>query len=114
MRDLFGNCEKLKDVYCYADDFLTTETNAFYNTKVENCTLHVKQEYIDHYKSIFPWKNFKNVLALTNQELSIEDVESEKTEVARYTIGGQCANQYTEGLNIVTFNDGTVKKVIMK
>lgn len=70
---------------------------------------------IDAYKAAAPWRDFKEIVALTDQEVSIDGTISDsKVEVARYTIGGQRSSRQTKGLNIVRMSDGTTKKIIVR
>ena len=82
---------------------------------IENATLHVSAASVEAYKSTYPWSKIKKVVALTDQELSINGVISyNNAEIVRYTIGGQRTNQSCKGLNVVRMSDGTTKKVIVK
>ena len=61
----FQNCNKLTDVYCYAENVPTTNAYAFYNSHVENVSLHVLAASVDAYKAAEPWSGFKEIVALT-------------------------------------------------
>ena len=111
----FANCEELTDVTCYAKIIPSTESNVFNDSYIEYATLHVPTGAINAYKATEPWKNFKKIVALTDQELSVDAITNDSNEaVARYTIGGQRANRQTKGLNIVRMSNGTSKKVVAK
>ena len=111
----FANCEELTDVTCYAKIIPSIESNVFNDSYIEYATLHVPTGAINAYKATEPWKNFKKIVALTDQELSVDAITNDSNEaVARYTIGGQRANRQTKGLNIVRMSNGTSKKVVAK
>ena len=57
----FRGCSGLTDVYCKPIDVPITPTNAFYNSKIGNATLHVVETSYNAYKDVEPWKNFKNM-----------------------------------------------------
>ena len=61
----FYGCSQLLDVYCYAENVPSTESNAFYGSYPENATLHVPDASIDSYKATEPWKHFGQIVALT-------------------------------------------------
>ena len=63
----FGRCEKLKDVYCYAESVPESINTTFFNeTNIEEATLHVPAASVSAYQAVEPWKNFKEIVALTN------------------------------------------------
>ena len=64
----FQECKKLSDVYCYAENVPKTESNVFYNTNIEDIMLHVPAASISAYQAVEPWKNFKEIVALKDQE----------------------------------------------
>ena len=57
----FANCSGLADVYCYAEKVPSTNSNAFENSYIEYTTLHVPEAFVENYKVITPWKNFKEI-----------------------------------------------------
>ncbi len=111
----FAGCSGLTDFNCFAENVPDTQIYAFASSNIENATLHVPAPSINKYSNTEPWKNFKEIVALTDQELSIGGVSKDNIPVgARYTIGGQRTNKNTKGLNIVHMSDGTMKKVVIK
>lgn len=114
-REAFYGCSSLTDVYCLAENVPDTNADAFSNTQIGEAILHVPAASVDAYKATSPWSGFKEVVALTDQETGIEGFANDsKTEVARYTIGGQRVNKQRKGLNIIRMSDGTTKKVVVK
>ena len=68
----FANCPKLLDVYCYAKNVPSTESNAFNDSPIGTATLHVPTASLQSYKSTEPWNGFTNIVALPNQyELTV-------------------------------------------
>ena len=61
----FASCNNLTDVYCYAENVPTTNTDAFKSSNIENVSLHVLAASIDAYKAAEPWSGFKEIVALT-------------------------------------------------
>jgi hypothetical protein len=110
----FAKCS-LNHVYCLAENVPRTNIESFGSTQIDKATLHVPAASVDAYKAAAPWSGFKDIVALTDQEMSIDGlINDSKTEVARYTIGGQRVNKQTKGLNIIRMSDGTTKKVVVK
>ena len=64
----FSNCTSFKGLYCYAENVPKTESNVFYNTNIEDIMLHVPAASISAYQAVEPWKNFKEIVALKDQE----------------------------------------------
>jgi len=65
----FSGCSRLTDVYCYVENMSSSSyggpSSYFYNTNISNGTLHVPSVSIEVYKAANPWKEFKNIVALT-------------------------------------------------
>ena len=74
----FSGCQKLMDVYCYAKNVPYTENDVFYNTKIEDVTLHVPAASVSAYQTVEPWKNFKQIVALAEDNAYRPFVEDDK------------------------------------
>ena len=59
----FANCAELTDVYCYAENVPTTQSDAFYSSYTEYATLHVPAASVEQYKATAPWSNFGRIVA---------------------------------------------------
>lgn len=65
----FGKCPEIKDVYCYTENVPSTNDNdAFVDSYIDYATLHVLDASVNLYKSAEPWKNFKEIIALTDSD----------------------------------------------
>ena len=62
----FVGCMKLSDVYCYTENVPNTKNNTFENVNIGEVTLHVPATSISAYQATEPWKNFKEIVALSN------------------------------------------------
>ena len=62
---VFSSCNSLKDFYCCAEKVPEAES-AFGNTNLKQVTLHVPATSISAYQATEPWKNFKEIVALSN------------------------------------------------
>jgi hypothetical protein len=60
----FAYCTELLNVYCYAENVPSTESDAFDGSYPENATLHVPDASIDSYKATNPWSSFGKIIAI--------------------------------------------------
>ena len=65
----FANCQQLTDVYCLAENVPNTNSDAFKDSYIEYATLHVPSASLNNYKNAEPWKNFKNKVALSGEDI---------------------------------------------
>ena len=68
----FANCAELIDVYCYAENVPSTESDAFAESYIEYATLHVPAASIEQYKTASPWINFGTIVPLTDEDAVAE------------------------------------------
>ena len=103
----FSSCPELTDVYCYAINVPTTETNVFEESYIENATLHVAAESINAYRDKKPWKNFKKKVALTDSDPKPDATRvnvirnSEDNKVVVYNLNGVRLSEPQKGVNII-------------
>ena len=60
----FASCPEITDVYCYAEEVPNTSTDAFMHSYTEHATLHVPESSITAYQIAEPWKQFKKIVAI--------------------------------------------------
>ena len=82
----FAFCPELLDVYCYAEDVPTTESNAFYGSYPENATLYVPHTSIEDYKKEAPWSTFGTTKAIPGTERYTITFMLEGTEFHKDTL----------------------------
>ena len=72
----FRNCSKLLDVYCYAENVPSTESNAFDGSSIGTATLHVPAGSIEIYNVTEPWSSFGEIVALSpfSDEVEIDGI----------------------------------------
>jgi hypothetical protein len=66
----FSYCPNLTDVICLAETIPTADSDIFQESNIEKVTLHVPAASISAYQATEPWKNFKEIVALSTQEKS--------------------------------------------
>ena len=119
----FQNCTSLSDVYCYAEQVPETSRATFFdsentNSIIQNATLHVPAASIEAYSNADPWKDFKEIVALTDSDpnpTGITNVSNNMVTGERYySLDGKRLDQPQRGLNIIRMSDGVTRKVIVK
>ena len=88
----FSNDFDLTDIYCLAENVPSANHYIFEEYLYPRATLHVPSSALEAYKSTSPWSNFKNIVALTEEETGVKEnvkIGKLKTERAVYTLQGQ-------------------------
>ena len=98
----FYKCYELLDVYCYAENMSSTDSNTFRYSPIADATLHVPATSVDSYKATAPWSGFGKIVALTPEETGIDEIKGEngkvKTDV--YDLSGRCVQKGQKGIFI--------------
>ena len=108
----FANIDKLTEVTVYAEVVPEIKADAFDGTDIGKATLFVKDELVDSYKTAPVWKNFGNIIGLT-ETTGIDKILIDNPSAEIYYIDGRRLDQPKRGLNIVRTDKG-VKKVIVR
>lgn len=115
----FAYCTGLTDVYCYASECPITSNFAFEHTDTGITTLHVPASSVSAYKEHNVWKKFKEVVALTDEEMALNIVspkdrfeKTDKTSIRIYDLNGHRLNTLKKGPNIIKTSDGRMVKVM--
>ena len=61
----FSDCTELLDVYCYAENVPSTESEAFEGSYPEYVTLHVPDASINSYRTTEPWSAFGTITSIS-------------------------------------------------
>ena len=110
--NILKDCTELNDVYCYAENVPEADVEAFNDSYIEYCTLHVPQSSLEAYKAADPWKNFKEIVPLEDSDPKTTDIKSIKTQSVTdgiYDLNGRSVRQPQKGVYIING-----KKVIKK
>ena len=114
----FHKCTNIADIYCYAEQVPEMGKDVFVDSNHTNATLHVPAASIEAYRNAEQWKDFGNIVALTDEDpkpTGIESVNNSIKTVERYyTIAGKQIPSPQRSLNIIKMSDGTTRKVIVK
>ncbi len=109
---VFENCS-LSSVYVYAETPPSISANAFEGCDSKNCTLYVPKGTYDAYW-LSEWGIFENIVEFDATNIRNIVAEPEVQENARYAVNGQRLTAPVKGINLVKYNNGRVKKVIVK
>jgi hypothetical protein len=114
---VFANCSEITDVYCYADE-LSIDKDTFENSYIEYATLHVPSESLDFYRNAYYWKDFKNIVPLTDSDPKPTAITTitmaDDNDIKYYTIDGKPISKPQKGINILKYGNGTTKKVVIR
>ncbi len=114
-KDIYGfafqNCDNVKEIFCYVE---STPSSCGFDFNIrETATLHVPAKSIDLYKKAKYWKDFKNIVALTDNDpkpTGVINIKDEiKAEERYYDLHGHHVNKPSKGIYIING-----KKVLIK
>ena len=92
----FAGCSALFDVYCYAESIPST-TEAFEDSELYHCRLHVPASAINNYKATAPWIRFGLIIPMAEIE-----VKKCTTPTISYEDGKIVLTCETEGVEFKT------------
>ena len=110
----FENCSGLTSIYVYAEHIYTSGLVAFQGCDKNNCKVYVPKGTYDYYIKYSDFRYFKNIEEFDATGIDNVITPFHAKEVSRYSINGQRLSAPTKGLNIVTYSDGSVKKVAVQ
>ena len=109
----FFYCSGLKSIYVYAETVPSIGAGAFNGFDSENCTLYVPKGTYD--VSRYSWGYyFENIVEFDATNIRNIVAEPEVQENARYAVNGRRLIAPVKGINLVKYNNGRVKKEIVK
>lgn len=107
----FNGCSGLTSIYVYAENVPEIGRHAFGRVDAKKCTLYVPKETRDDYRLSDFGNYFENIVEFDATGIDKTTTSTDVEEVARYSVNGQQLSAPTNGLNIVKYSDGSVKKV---
>lgn len=113
----FEDCRGLRSVYVYAETAPAGIGRAFeqrHGLYLENCTLYVPKGTYDAYCWLSELECFGNIVEFDATNIRNIVAEPEVQENARYAVNGQRLIAPVKGINLVKYNNGRVKKEIVK
>ena len=109
----FSGCSGLRSIYVYAETVPSTVAGAFEGCDSKNCTVYVPKGTYDAYW-LSEWGYFDNIVEFDATNIRNIVAEPEVQETARYAVNGQRLTAPVKGINLVKYNNGRVKKEIVK
>ena len=109
----FSDCTGLRSIYVYAETVPSISANVFDGCDSENCILYVPKGTYDAYW-YSKWGYFDNIVEFDATNIRNIVAEPEVQENARYAVNGQRLTAPVKGINLVKYNNGRVKKEIVK
>ena len=113
---VFAKCSEITDVFCYAVSVPNTYGDTFRDSYIEYATLYVPDASIDLYKKTAPWSEFKEIVGLSEAQLSISiikpDVDNKNN--LYYSLKGVGSKNPHKGINIRRTDNGVTQKVIIR
>ena len=70
----FAYCRNIENVYCYAEEVPSAGSSVFYDSNINNATLHVPASAIEAYKTTEPWSDFGTIKAI-EETVGVESVK---------------------------------------
>lgn len=111
----FRGCTGLTSIYAFMEKPCTIYETTFDNETIINATLYVPKGSLLDYWDDNQWKKFMNIEEFDATSIgSLNTNANDIQEVSRYSDNGQRLNTPAKGLNIVKYNNGTVKKIMVK
>ena len=98
--EAFCDCPELHDVYCYAENVPSTESNAFDESNYSNATLYVPAGSVDRYNTTAPWNGFRTIVAIST-EVEIDGINYElNAETKQATVIKKSSGEYSGSIVI--------------
>ena len=108
----FSGCSGLRSIYVYAETVPSIVWGPFEVCDLENCTVYVPKGTFYAYQ--FSNWGYLDIVEFDATNIRNIVVEPEVQENARYAVNGQRLTAPVKGINLVKYNNGRVKKEIVK
>jgi len=114
----FSKCSGLQHVYVLAGTPPEAAANTFDAATYSKATLHVMKGMVEAYQNAAVWKNFTNIVEITDEELLQIDApqDASTNQISYYDLNGKQTGKQQKGVVVVREQktDGTVvvRKVV--
>lgn len=111
----FSGCDQLSTINIHSSNPPSCESG-FSSQSYINTIVNVPPGSLSLYQNTAPWNNFWNLKEDNHLSAGIDNASTtfNAEELTRYTINGQKISAPSKGLNIIRYNDGSVKKVVVQ
>ena len=110
----FNDCSGLTSIYAYMEKLPETGSNLFLGCDEKNCTVYVPKGTVDAYFRSAEFGYFYNIVEFDATGIDKVATSTNVKEVSRYSANGLRLSAPANGLNIVKYSDGSVKKVVVQ
>lgn len=112
--DAFYGCSALTSIYTYMPTPIEIKRFTFDAETKTNATLYVPQGSLQDYHYAEYWSDFLNIVEFNSTGMQTFQLEKNVKETARYSANGQLLHAPTKGVNLIRYNDGSIRKVIVR
>ena len=111
----FFGCDQLSTINIHSLNPPSCESD-FSSQSYINAIVNVPAGSLSLYQNTTPWNNFWNLKEDNGLDTGINNASTtiNAEELTRYTINGKKISAPSKGLNIIRYNDGSVKKVVVQ
>ena len=111
----FSNCTKLEAIYALSNTPPSIMTATFDQNAFTQATLYVQTGKKEVYEQKNIWKDFSNIVEMDLSGMkSTTSSDSSKQADACYDLNGKQHDKMQKGINIVRYNDGSSRKILVK
>ncbi len=90
------------------------DTDVFFDVDKNSCILSVPEGASDAYSGAYVWSEFNNINEIENTGINGIVTNGHDVISKRYTLDGKLVNDAHKGINIIRYDDGSIKKVMIK
>lgn len=110
----FGGCDQLLTINVHSPNPPTCF--GFSSQHYINTIVNVPPGSLSLYQNTAPWNNFWNLKEDNGLDTGINNASTtiNAEELTRYTVNGKKISAPSKGFNIIRYNDGSVKKVVVR
>lgn len=111
----FSACDQLSTINIHSSNPPLCYSG-FSSQSYINTIVNVPPGSLSLYQNTAPWNNFWNLKEDNHLSAGIDNASTTTNaeELTRYTINGQKISAPSKGLNVIRYNDGSIKKVVVQ
>ena len=98
----FSYCSGLTDVYCYAEEVPTIESDVFDDSYIGHATLHVPESAFEAYRTTEPWNGFGTIVVIDGETPFVEKCATPTITYSNGKVRFACETEGVEYVPTVT------------
>ena len=111
--EAFSGCAALTKLVCLAENAPVCRTSALDGINKFNCTLYVPETSINYYKAAEQWKDFWYIQGYDPTNINMNTIVPCQ-QFYYYDLNGSRLLRPTKGINILKYDNGKTKKILVK